>query len=145
MFESRCNCHSDGSGAVNVGMELVRDPVVSSFEPLFQGNLRFPLQHFAQARLVAVPTSDTLRLRFIVTLSNILAGETGDDVDQFIDRDHSILAQINWIAMVAAHQTINAFYAVVDVAIGAGLLTIAPDFNFIVAICQRYFAADRRG
>ena len=47
--------------------------------------------------------------------------------------------------MVAAHQTINAFYAVVDVAIGAGLLTIAPDFNFIVAICQRHFAANRRG
>src|SRR5205085_4615916 len=119
--------------------------MVSTLQPRFERDLRLPVKHFTQTRVVAVPASHTLGLRQIVTLTDRLAGETGDNLNQFIDRNHSILAQINWIAMVAAHQTINAFHAVVDVAIGAGLLTIAPDFNFIVAICQRHFAANRCG
>ncbi len=119
--------------------------MVSTLQPLFERDLRLPVKHFSQTRVVAVPASHPLGLRQIVTFTDRLAGETGDNLDQFIDRNHSILAQIDWIAMVAAHQTINAFYAVVDVAIGAGLLTIAPDFNFIIPICQRHLAADRRG
>src|SRR5467141_1323256 len=64
---------------------LIFDPMVRNLEPLFEREPRLPAKHFPQTRVVAVPASHTLGLRQIVTFTDRLAGETGDNVDQFID------------------------------------------------------------
>jgi len=47
----------------------------------------------------------------------LLAGNLRHDLNQLIDRNHSILAQVNWIAMIALHQPEDAFDAIVDVTV----------------------------
>src|SRR5437867_3110341 len=45
--------------------------------------------------------------------------------------------------MVTSHETIDTFNAVVDIAIGTCLFTIAPNFNIVTVVCQSDFATDR--
>src|SRR5881409_2913669 len=45
--------------------------------------------------------------------------------------------------MVTSHETIDTFNAVVDIAIGTCLFTIAPNFNIVTVVCQSNFATDR--
>src|SRR5690349_12131174 len=109
--------------------ELGRDPAIGHRQALFQRHGGFPTQYFAQSGVVAVSAPDSLRLRHIVTLADSLARDLRDHVDELIDRDHSILAEVDRLAMLAAHQAIDSFDAVVDVAIGARLFAVAPHLN----------------
>src|SRR6185436_7512045 len=47
--------------------------------------------------------------------------------------------------VVAAHQAINTFDAIVDVTVGTRLLAVAPDFDRVFFFRHSNFATDSRG
>ena len=52
---------------------------------------------------------------------------------ELVDREHPVLAEIERLAVVGAHQAVDALDAVVDVAERAGLLAVSPDLDLGVA------------
>src|ERR1051325_269444 len=100
-------------------LELAGDPVIGNVQSVFERNRRLPIQHFAQTRVVAVAASDALRLSDVVALADLLARDLRHDVNQLIDRDHTILAEVDRLAMIAAHQAIDTFDTIVDVTVRA--------------------------
>src|SRR6185369_5723839 len=117
-------------------LQLPGDPMVGNRQSFLQRNRRFPIQNFAQARVVAVPTSDALRFRHVVALADSLAGDL---------RDHAVLAQVDRFAMIAVHEAINPFDAIVDVTIRTRLFAVAPNFDVVAVLGQSDLAADRGG
>src|SRR5437667_6074821 len=123
--------------------ELSPDPLVGPAEALLEADDRLPVQHLAQERVVAVPAAHALRLAQVVLLLDLLAGDLRDDVDQLVDRDHAILAEIERLAEVRAHQSVDALHAVVDVAVRARLLAVTPHVDDVLVLGQGDLAADR--
>ena len=54
-----------------------------------------------------------------------------DHVHQAVDRDEFVRAQVDRLLDLAVHDLENAFHAIVDVHEAAGLLAVAPDFDFV--------------
>src|SRR5205814_10655776 len=121
--------------------ELLRDPRIRLRETLFERDLRLPSEHFTQAGVVAVPAPHALRLGEVVALVNGLACDGRDDVHQLVDRHHTVLSQVQRLAVIRPHQAVDALDAIVDVAVGARLIAVAPDFNRALVPGQRLPAA----
>src|SRR4051794_36984321 len=79
-----------------------------------------------------------------MALVDSLASDVGDQVDQLVDRDQPISAQVERLRVVAAHQSMQPLDAVVDVAVRAGLPPVAPDLDLVSVAGQCDLAADRR-
>src|SRR6266436_436912 len=146
------NLHGNGRNGVGMLLnvhapgrcEFACYPLIGPCQALFQRDLWLPFQHFTQTGVIAVAATHTLWFRDVVTLADALAGNPGNDVDQFVDRDHAVLSQIDRIAMIALHQPVNTFDTIVDVAIRSGLSTVSPDFNVVTIIGQRNLATNCR-
>jgi hypothetical protein len=123
--------------------EFAGDPVVSDIESVFERNGGLPIQDFPQTRVVAVAASDALRFRQIVTLANLLAGDVCNDVYELVDGDHPVLTEIDRLAMIAIHQTIDTFDTIVDVTVRARLFAVAPNFDIVAVFSECDLAADR--
>jgi len=76
---------------------------------------------------------------------NRLAGDAGDEIYQLVDLNEVVRPQIQWLETLGAHHPVETFDTVVDVAIGAGLLAVAPDLDRIHGVGYRHLAANRRG
>src|SRR5712691_9713564 len=124
--------------------ELLADPVVRPPEAFLEADDRLPAQDLAQARVVAVASSHALRLGQVVLLLDVLAGDLGHDVDQLVDRDHTVLTEVERLAKVRPHQPGDALHAVVDVAVGPRLLAIAPHVDHVLLLGEGDLAADGR-
>ena len=73
-----------------------------------------------------------------------LAGDARHDVDQLIDRDHPILAEVQRLAEARTHEAVDSLDAIVDVAVRAGLQTVAPHLDLAAVGRQRDLTANRR-
>src|SRR5262245_33507613 len=101
--------------------EFAVNPSVGPPQPLFQADLRFPTQRLTKPGVIAVPPPDSLRFGQVVTFDQLLTCDLRYDIDQVVDRDHPILAEIERFAIFGFHQSVDAFDAVIDVAIGPRL------------------------
>src|SRR5687767_13889542 len=133
-----------GVGSVSF-LQFAGDPVIGRGQSLFERNRGLPLQNFTQTSVVAVASSDALRFGEIVALADLLPGDLRNHVDQLVDRDHPVLAQVDRLAMIAAHQPVDTFDTVVDVTVGPRLFTVAPYFDLINVVGQGDLATDGRG
>src|SRR5262249_26099534 len=124
--------------------QLAADPLVGPLEALLEANDGLPSEHRSQQRVVAVASPHALRLGQVVLLLDALARDLRHDVDELVDRDHAVLAEVERPAEVRPHQAINALDAVVDVAVRARLLPVAPHVDDVLVLSERDLAADRR-
>ena len=61
-------------------------------------------------------------------------GDFGHNLNQLIDRDHAVLAKIDWIPVRRPHDAIDPLHTVVDIAVGTSLFSIAPDFDRVTIL-----------
>src|SRR5580704_18506097 len=97
--------------------ELFFDPTVRAAQTLFQGDDRLPAQNSTEPCVVARTAFDTLRRRGQMALRDAVSRYRGDDRDQVVDRDHALLADVEWVPVVRLHQPANAFDAIIDIAV----------------------------
>src|SRR5207253_1525498 len=73
------------------------------------------------------------------------AGNVFDDVDELIDRDELVAADVERLATVAGHQPVRALEAVVDVHEASRLLAVAPHIDVASArqLRRNHLPADR--
>ena len=76
---------------------------------------------------------------------NLLSGDPGHQTNQFVNRNHPVLAQVDRVRLAGLHQAVDTFHAIVHVAIRACLVSVSPDFNGAPVAGQRYLAANRGG
>src|SRR5437773_2835166 len=126
--------------------ELTLDPAIGALEPVLQSNARLPAQHAAKPRVVAVATADPLRFRKVMPPADRLARNSGNEVNQLVDRHQTVSAHVQRIAIPRAHQPDDPLHAVAHVTVRAGLLAVAPHFDFATVYGEGDLAADgRRG
>src|SRR5207247_2194630 len=101
-------------------------------------------QYCTQTRVVAVPPTNTLGLREVVPPTNFLPGNRGDHLHQLVDRDQPVLPQVERLAMAGHHKPVNAFDAIIDVAVRPRLIAVAPHLDLVPVIRERDLATDRR-
>ena len=78
---------------------------------------------------VAVAAVDALGgVEFVIALE-LDAGDLFRDVDELVDGDELVGAEVEWLVDVALGDHLRALGAVVDVHEGAGLFSIAPDLD----------------
>src|SRR6202011_162746 len=72
------------------------------------------------------------------------AGDLLDDVDQAVDADQLVAADVQGVDDVALRQPDRAVVAVVDIHERAGLLAVAPDLDLVLAreLGSDHLAAD---
>src|SRR5258708_5855059 len=122
--------------------EFVFDPGVGDREAFLEGNARFPSKHLAQQAIVAVPSSDALRLAEIMISGELFAGNSADEVDQSIDTDQAISAEVQRANVVRPHPANQTFEAIVHAHEPARLPAISPDLAGPLITCQPNFAAN---
>src|SRR5436190_16803640 len=109
--------------------ELALDPPVGVCQPLLERNLRLPLQHRPEARVVAVPPADPLRLGQVVPAQDGLPRGAGHEVHQLVDRHQPVGTEVERLRVPRSHQPDDALDTVIDVAVGARLVAVAPDLD----------------
>src|ERR1700738_5089223 len=125
------NGRCSGNGTL---FQLSFDPSIGLCQSVFQRDLRLPLEDFTQTRVVAIAAAHALGLGDVIAFADPLAGDLRHDVHQFVDRNHAVLSEIDRLAMIALHQPVDTFDAVIDVAVRTGLLAVAPNFNVVAVI-----------
>ena len=78
-----------------------------------------------------------------MTPPNLLAGDCSHNIHQFVDTNEPILPEIDRLSVIGHHEAIDAFDAVVDVAIRARLIAVAPHLDLVAVARARDLAADR--
>src|SRR5262249_13926519 len=124
--------------------QAIVDPRIRLPQPLLQRNLRLPIQYLAQPGIITVSSPYTLGLRQIIPLVACLARYPRDHVDQLVYRDQPILSQIDGIVVIRLHEPINSFHAVINVAVGPSLVSIAPNLNNIFGLGEADLSANCR-
>src|SRR5688572_25094437 len=125
--------------------DLGFDPLIRARDAFFEGNLRLPAEHFAQAIVVRIASAHALRAGD-VTLVYFETRRVLDEVGESVDANEAILAEVERLPAVRRHQTHQPFDAVVDVAERPRLLAVAPNFDVGGAseFRGRDFSAQRR-
>src|SRR3954462_15277556 len=102
-----------GAGGAGDGScaDLSFDPFIRPRHPLFQRYPRLPAEHRAQAGVVGVPPAHSLRSRN-VPLDDGDARRRRDHVGKLVDRDQSVLPEIERLGMVRSHEAMDALHAV---------------------------------
>ncbi len=121
------------TGLVEFGL----DPFVGKFQALLQGNRRLPTEYLVQTGVIAVASADTLRLTQFVALHQRLTCNPGNEIDQFVDGNQAVCAEIKRLMIVGSHQANQTLYTIVDIHERAGLLTVAPNLDFASVRRQR--------
>jgi hypothetical protein len=110
--------------------------VIGDRQPFIQGDQRRPSQKLGQTAIVAVSTSHTLRPGKVVPLSHGLSSDLGYQVNQFVNSDHNIHAQVQRVRVIRPHDAVDALNTVIYVHKGAGLLASVPHLNFVTILGQ---------
>ncbi len=112
---------------------FIFDPGVGLGEAVAELDGGFPVELFADQGVVAVAAVDAFGRVEIVVALELDAGDLFNDVDELVDGDEFVGAEVEGFADVALGDHLSAFGAVVDVHEGAGLLAVAPDFDLVGA------------
>src|SRR5437763_4764716 len=112
--------------------QLVVNPAVSFFQAVAKADGRLPTHEVANFRVVAVATVDTFGRLQIVNALEFHAGNFFHQIDQAIDRDQLVAANVERTGDGTLHHQERAFEAIIDVHEAARLLTVAPDLDFIL-------------
>ena len=131
--------------------DLLLDPGIGALEAFFEGELRFPFEHFAQAGVIRIAAAHAHRPGDMLD-GDLDPGNLGNHVGQLVDGHHAVRAQVQRGDVIGTHQAVDAFQAIVNVAEGTGLLAIAPHLDLVVAGqlgdgdlaghgCRSFFAA----
>jgi hypothetical protein len=92
----------------------ILDPLVSLGEALLQIHTRSPPEHLLKSRVIRVATPNALWTVYVCLL-DLDSRSIGDEVGEPVDRDESILANVQRLRIGGMSEAINAFAAVVDV------------------------------
>src|SRR5205809_1303178 len=71
-----------------------------------------------------------------------LARNSGNEVYQLVDRHQSVGAHVQRITIRRAHPPDDSLHAVVHIAVRAGLVAVAPHFDFVTVCREGDLAAD---
>src|SRR5262249_31759820 len=104
-----------------------------------------PPELLLDERIVAAATADAPRGVEIESTLQPDSGKPLDEVDQLVDRDDLVAADVDRFDDVAPHEGQRAGHAVVDVREGPRLLAVAPDLDLALPSHERddHLAADR--
>lgn len=115
-----------------VADHFVVDPPVGDFEAVAKLGAWFPAKDFLDERIVAIATIDAFGGAEVVVALEFDAGDIFNDIHELIDRDAFGRAEVDGIVpRFAVGDHVDAFEAIGDVHERAGLITIAPDFDFV--------------
>src|SRR5678815_2963216 len=127
-----CRGAGGACGDQRAARHLLFDPRIRSGQPLFQRDLRLPTKNLPQRGVVWVSSAHALRARHMFLLDRV-TGRVSHEVCESVDRDESVLPEIQRLVIVGPHQTEEAFDAVIDVTERPRLLTVSPDLHFPIA------------
>src|SRR6185295_459127 len=94
---------------------------------------RRPVHQLLDQRVVAVAAAHALGRIELVAALQLHAGDLLDDVDQPVDADQLVRADVQRLDDVAFGELDRALRAVVDIHERARLLAVAPDFDVVLA------------
>src|SRR5690606_7530995 len=125
---------------------LVVHPGVGGRKAVLEADRGRPAQTLANQRVVAVASPHPLRSVELVPALQLHAGDALDDLDELVDGDELIAADVERLADVAGREPERPLEAVVDVGEATRLLPVTPDLDAVVAGQHRggHLAADRR-
>jgi len=123
------------------------DPSVGFLEAFAQADGGFPAELLLDERVVAAAAADAFGGIQLVRALEFDAGDVFDHVDQLVDGHHLGAAEVDGLDDAAFHDGLGAVEAVVDVLEAAGLESVAPDLDAVVATHLRGndFAANGGG
>src|SRR5271168_2748485 len=112
-------------------------PPISFFHSIRKLCRRGPMKDFADNVIIAVTATHSQRgVAFIDSLQTYTR-DIFDNVDELVDADHFIAANVQRLDEVGLHQPLGALKAVVDIHEASGLLAIAPYFDLMIACHHR--------
>src|SRR3982075_950646 len=137
-----------GQGVDDGGLargHLVVDPLVGLLHAVLETDGGRPTHQLLDQVVVAVAAAHALGRIELVGALEPDAGDLLDDVDQAVDADQLVAADVQGLDDVALGQPDRAVGAVVDIHERAGLLAVAPDLDLVLAreLGGDHLAADR--
>ena len=106
------------------------DPVVGLLHAVTQANAGGPTQVLNDLGVVAVAAIHAFGSGEVVIVLELDAGDVFDHVVETFDRGQLVGTEIDRLEDVAVGDGEDSLDAVVDVHEAAGLLAVAPDFDF---------------
>jgi hypothetical protein len=120
------------------------DPRVGFRQAIPQTDGRLPVKISSYLRVIAVAPIYTFRGLQVVIPLHLYFRNVLYDVHQLIDRNQLIASEIERLVNFTLEDRLDAFKAIVYVHETAGLVTIPPDFDFVISGNLRFhqFPAD---
>src|SRR5258708_492432 len=115
------------------GGHLVVDPLVGLLHAVLETDGGRPTHQLLDQVVVAVAPAHALGRIELVGALEPDAGDLLDDVDQAVDADQLVAADVQGLDDVALGQPDRAVGAVVDIHERAGLLAVTPDLDLVRA------------
>jgi hypothetical protein len=136
-----CGCEGFG------GQHLFLDPGVGPGEAVAELDRRCPVEFLLDESVVAVAAVDALGSVELVVALELDARDLFRDVDELVDGDEFVGAEVEGLVDVALCDHLRSLGAVIDVHEGAGLFAVAPDLDLVGAgvLGLDDFAADGGG
>lgn len=128
-----------------VADHFVVNPAVGHFEPVAQLGARFPAEDLLDEGIVAVAPIDAFRGAQVVVALQLNARDIFNDIHELIDGHAFSRSEVDGIMpRFTVRDHVDAFEAIGDVHEGAGLIAVAPNFNFVFSgeFRRNDFAAD---
>ncbi len=91
----------------------------------------FPTEDLTQPGVIGVASAHALGTRD-VPFGYPNTGGVGHDVGKLVDSDHTVLSEIQRQVIVRPHQLVEPDHAIVDIAERTRLLSVAPNFYFMI-------------
>src|SRR5258708_33655275 len=127
------------------GIQLRSNPFIGCRQSLFERRGRLPVQGFEQQAVIAVPAPHALRLSEIVALPDVFSRNAGNRVDQLVDRYQIVCPQIQRVRVFGPHDPVDTLDAVGNVAVRAGLASVAPHLDRVAVGSQSDLTANGGG
>jgi len=75
--------------------QLTFDPLVGDVKASLERNRGLPTEHLLEASIVAITAANALRLAQVVPLEEVLVGDAGNEIDEPVDGDEPVRAEVN--------------------------------------------------
>ena len=112
---------------------MLVDPGVGFGHAVTEFDGWFPSKVLINEGIIAVATGDPFGSVEIIFSLQFNAGDVFHDIDQLVDGDEFAAAEVEGFDDVIFEEHDSAVEAVIDVHERAGLVTIAPDFDFMIS------------
>ena len=134
-------------GFYSLAGDLVVDPAIGFFHADAELGVGLPVHELFDEGVVAVAAVDALGGLEIVGAFELDAGDVFDDVDELVDGDQFVAAEVDGLDDVAPEEVLGSLEAIGDVHEGPGLMSVAPDFDIVFTGEFGFddFSADRGG